>query len=579
MKKTLACLSPIILSLMMGCKPTPDYEKVGYAPPDAFESGSEFPYYGSFTKKGFIETEFTEKTLYLYKRRGQYQILNIVRGRPEQAAEYCRALLAENADDPEFWFTLSVAQTQLNDIDNALSSMERALSNGLPFERYLAGPRDLLRPLTQTGAFQKLASDHDIVLVHGPLLGCVTDTSAKFWVRTAREMTVQVSVSRSRDLSDSISSMVTYSEQKADYTALAEIGGLQPSTAYYYEVLIDGRPTLERPFPSFITNPPKGESSRFKVAFGGGAGYVPWHEHVWQVIGDHNPAALLLMGDNVYHDMPESLHAGHAYTYYRRQSRPEFRRLTSSSSVYAIWDDHDCATNDVFMGPYRDRPSWKPEMFTLFQRNWNNPAYGDQEWPGVWFDFSIGDVDFFMLDGRFYRTNPHSDDPTMLGPVQKKWLLGRLEASTSTFKVIASPVPWSFESKGDSLDTWNGYRQERAEIFDFLSDHHIDGVILLSADRHRSDAWRIARPSGYALYEFESSRLTNEHVHPVMDGSLFGYNEKQSFGLLTFDTTLPDPTVTYQIYNIDGELINTFELKRSEISHQPKVAVDTSTVP
>ena len=72
----------------------------------------------------------------------------------------------------------------------------------------------------------------------------------------------------------------------------------------------------------------------------------------------------------------------------------------------------------------------------------------------------------------------------------------------------------------------------------------------------------------YALYEFESSRLTNEHVHPVMEGSLFGYNEKQSFGLLTFDTTLPDPTVTYQIYSIDDDLIYTLAVKRSEISYE-----------
>ena len=80
--------------------------------------------------------------------------------------------------------------------------------------------------------------------------------------------------------------------------------------------------------------------------------------------------------------------------------------------------------------------------------------------------------------------------------------------------------------------------------------------MLLSADRHRSDAWKIERPNGYPLYEFESSRLTNQHFHELMPDALFGYNEKQSFGLLTFDTTKPDPTVTYQIVNIDNEIVN-----------------------
>ena len=91
--------------------------------------------------------------------------------------------------------------------------------------------------------------------------------------------------------------------------------------------------------------------------------------------------------------------------------------------------------------------------------------------------------------------------------------------------------------------------------------------MLLSADRHRSDAWRIERPGGYDLYEFESSKLTNIHTHGVMPEALFGYNAKNSFGLLRFDTTLDDPEVTYQIYSIDNELVYTLTLRLSELSH------------
>ncbi|MBA7698300.1 hypothetical protein ES703_106977 [subsurface metagenome] len=100
-------------------------------------------------------------------------------------------------------------------------------------------------------------------------------------------------------------------------------------------------------------------------------------------------------------------------------------------------------------------------------------------------------------------------------------------------------MPWSFDTKGKSLDTWNGFRDERNEIFDFLESNKINGVILISADRHRSDARRIDRKNAYPLYEFESSRLTNQHKHGLKPGAIFGYNKKQSFGLLTFDTTKP----------------------------------------
>ena len=142
-----------------------------------------------------------------------------------------------------------------------------------------------------------------------------------------------------------------------------------------------------------------------------------------------------------------------------------------------------------------------------------------------------------------------------------------MRQSTATFKVLVSPVPWAFESKGDAVDTWNGFQQDRTEIFDFLAENKIEGVFRLSADRHRSDAWRIERPNGYALHEFESSRLTNDAVHDLMPGALFGYNEKQSFGLLSFDTTKPDPTVTYRIVSIDDEIKGELTLQRSHLGH------------
>ena len=69
----------------------------------------------------------------------------------------------------------------------------------------------------------------------------------------------------------------------------------------------------------------------------------------------------------------------------------------------------------------------------------------------------------------------------------------------------------------------------------------------------------------YPLYEWQSSRLTNQHVHGLIKHSLFGYNEKQSFGRVDFDLTAADPTVKYTVVNIDGEAVHSLELKRSEL--------------
>jgi alkaline phosphatase D len=547
-----------------------------HAPKDAFVGGSNHPYYGSgnpwnlrffgdIDKNGNLKLYGGD--LRLYGRRGQRQMLDILEGRLEDAVKYCEELLASDPRDTETLFTLTVARCEQKDYAGAAESMKKAVEAGLPFERFLAGPREIFKPLRETDQFRRYAAQYNIQLIHGPMLGCLTDTSAKFWVRTVDEVPVQVVVSTSKDLSGPIKSTIASTISKRDRTAVVGVKGLQTDTLYYYDVMLNSKSALAPELPSFRTYHPCGSGMRFRVAFGGGALYCPANERMWGTIRSHSPAALLLLGDNVYIDLPQQLGEFHKYTYYRRQSQPEFRRLTRSVPVFAIWDDHDCATDDVWMGQYRDKPGWKMSMLEGFRMNWNNPGYGDEQWPGCWFRVSIADVDFFMLDGRFYRTNPNDKNPTMLGPVQKAWLLEQVKQSKATFKVLASPVPWSFDTKGDSLDTWNGFRDERNEIFSFLEDNKIDGVILISADRHRSDARRIERKNGYPLYEFESSRLTNQHKHGLKPGAIFGYNKKQSFGLLSFDTTKPDPTVTYQIVSIDNEAVHSLTLKQSELSH------------
>jgi len=551
-----------------------------YAPPDAFVDGSPHPYYGSLNPWNH---RFFSEHLHLYGRRGQRQMLDILEGRPDDAIAYCEEVLERNPDDNvESLFTLTLARCAQQDYTTAAKMMDTAVERGIPFERFLAGPREILRPLTKTEQFKKLQAKYKVGLIHGPMLGCLTDTSASFWVRTFEEVQVQVVVSRSKDLSNPIESRMASTSSKTDYTAVVKVEGLEPDTVYYYDVMLNSKSALAPALPGFRTYRASTRKASFKVAFGGGAGYCHANERMWDTIGSRGLEALLLLGDNVYIDVPGPYGEFHKYTYHRRQSRPEFRRLTRSVPVFAIWDDHDCATDDVWMGPYRDRPDWKMSQLEGFKMNWNNPYYGSKQWPGCWFKFSIVDVDFFMLDGRFYRTNPLAPNPTMLGLVQKAWLLEEVKKSKATFKVLASPVPWDFYTKGKSLDTWNGFRDEREEIFSFFEENKIDGIVLISADRHRSDARRIERTNGYPFYEFESSRLINEHKHGLQPGAIFGYNEKQSFGLVSFDTTKPDPTVTCDIVSIDNETIHSLTIPLSEISHgtggKQTVSIDNKLV-
>ncbi len=513
--------------------------------------------------KGIIAKPTSKAADSQYKRVHQGALTLLLEQKVDEAVAAMTAHAQKHPQDPETQFMLALAYAQKGDVDATGAAIHQALKNGLPAERFLAGPRSLTDRLVQNPAYpQVIAELREDGLLHGPMVGDVTPASAQIWLRTRQAEAVVLRVSKRGEAVPERGIEVKAQTRDEDDRAIAmRVEGLQPDTKYVYSIWTASQKKWNDTDMGFRTAPAK--ATKFTIAFGGGSGFVPENERAWTTIAGFKPRALLLLGDNTYSDDPLSTPM-QRYCYYRRQSRPEFRALTAHTPTYAIWDDHDFATNDSWGGPAIDEPAWKPEVWKVFTQNWPNPAFGGgPQRPGCWYRFSIGDVEFFMLDGRYYRTNPKQPAPSMLGPEQKKWLLDGLAASTATFKCLVSPVPWDFRTKGGSLDTWNGYQDEREAIFSFIEDQKIEGVMLISADRHRSDAWKIDRPKGYALYEFNSSRLTNQHVHETMKEAVFSYNAKQSFGLVEFDTTAADPTVTYTIVSIDGERVHTLPLAKS----------------
>ena len=466
--------------------------------------------------------------------------------------------LAEN----ENRFARVLAACQRDDGAAAWEIARESLENGMPIARYQAGPRSALAPLYAQSEYRNYVAVHGESLLHGPHLGAVTDATAHVWVRTAEAADVDV-VLRRRQLNERDGEEAAEDRQLAgptvrtnpafDYTAVVRLEGMQPDTEYTYQVLVDGQAQGSEHV--LHTFPPRNSPAQFRIAMGGGAGFTPNHERMWETILRFEPLAFLTLGDNVYIDAPQHRMA-QRYCYYRRQSQPEFRSFAASTPQAAIYDDHDFGTNDCVPGPAIESPPWKRQVWNVFRQNWANPSYGGGfRQPGCWFDFHVGDVHFILLDTRYYRDLKGG---SMLGGVQKRWLLETLEHSPATFKVIASSVPFSPGVKSGSRDTWDGFPEEREEIFSYIEQKGIDGVLLVSADRHRTDLRRIPRPSATPFYELMSSRLTNMHTHGLVKNArgsefLFGYNDAPSFGLIEFDTTADPPRIELSCIDIDGK--------------------------
>jgi alkaline phosphatase D len=543
-------------------------DQLQHAPPDAWLPGEHLPYYGSenpWDRRFFNQTP---------PRIGQPQMLELLEGRVQQAVDMSTARLAADKADVESHLVLALAHGVAGQMDLANASLETAITLGLPPSRLLADRGKLMERLHTTATWKQVEG-LSTGLVHGPLLGHVTTGSVRFWVRTLSESVIEVLVSERGDFERPDGRGESRTSAARDFTGVVEVAGLRPDTRYRHQLRIDGRPVPRTQEWEFSTFPEPEAKRTLRIAFGGCAQHFPAHERMWDTIRLRRPDAFLTLGDNVDIDLPESVGPLHNYTYYQRQSRPEFSRLTASVPTYAIWDDHDAGIDDVFLGPYPDKPRWKVEHLELFERNWNNPPTGaPPEWPGVWHHFRAGPVEIFMLDGRYYRENFLKDSPSMLGPVQKAWLLGALRASTAPFKLLVSPVAWADDAKmektpaGDMIsakDTWSGFPEERAEIFDFLAEHRISGVMLLSSDRHRNDLRVNRRERGYPLLELESGWLTNQKGSGGSGSPIFEYLDGPAFGFLTFHPADDDPFVIVEIVSINGESVFRREVRLGEL--------------
>ncbi len=467
----------------------------------------------------------------------------------------------KHTDPAEKAFISTLCLLEEKKVKEAFKMAQLAVELGLPFERFVTEPREWLVPLHKFQAFQKWKDKmNPSLLVHGPMLGQVTDDSASFWFRTDGPCEIGVEINGHSGLE------TIQTQNKDGYVGVVEVDGLLPGTYFSYDIFLNGKKYEDesREF-GFRTFPAIEEGAKFTVAFGGCSGFVPEYEHVWELIADHNPRAMLMLGDNVYIDDPEDVKWTGDYCYSRRHSRPEWKKLVAKTSMHAIYDDHDFGMDDCIPGALVDHPVWKKPVLENFIKNWNNPITGGgAQNPGCWQTFSLGKVQFIMLDCRYYRDRK---EKSMLGTYQKKWLKDILRNSEATFKIIASSVPFSRGIKPGSKDPWDGYPEEREEIFNFIEKENIEGVLLIAADRHRIDLRKISRPNGYDFLEFVSGRLTNKHVHSVVktDGLIWGYNKTCGYCLLRFNTKLKNPEISLEAYNNMGDLIYSHIIRASEL--------------
>ena len=261
----------------------------------------------------------------------------------------------------------------------------------------------------------------------------------------------------------------------------------------------------------------------------------------------------------------QSQPTGHSASgHYDHRSVAGFRDVTGRTPTLGIWDDHDFGPNNS------DRTAeGRMESLATFQSMWANPSYGEPGHPGIYHHFQHGDIAFFMLDDRFYRSPNRSEDrgdKTMLGERQWAWLKAGLKQSTAKLKFIASGSEWQ---KHGHVDSWTSFRREQRAFFEWIDQEGIEGVILLSGDRHFTGGYQINQ----RVMEITSGPLgSNNYPTPNLPEMFLNHGVGKLYCVFDVDTRSEVPQVILEVHRAGEGLIDRRDFTMDEINGKARLA-------
>ncbi|MEM7395120.1 MAG: alkaline phosphatase D family protein [Verrucomicrobiota bacterium] len=378
-------------------------------------------------------------------------------------------------------------------------------------------------------------------LEQGPLLGHVGPEEARIWFQTPGAMPAGIQIGTTEDLADGGMVFSPPFGEDADHMGHVLVPGLQPDTRYYYKVLLDGEPADGEPVRSFTTAPPVGTDGRLRFIFGScfGTGKPSFKPENWDLVAHTvKPDLILQMGDNHYAD---STDPAKQRRYFKVQRTMDiYRQATSVRPTYAIWDDHDFGPNDSD-GTIKG----KERSLKTFKEHWANLSYGEPDNLGIYSTFQRGNIQFVLLDGRYHRDpNRAKDTPkkTLLGKKQTEWLKRELKKSTAKIKLVCSGSDFQRHGRTDS---WTSFKYQQKAFLDFLKNEKLEGVILLSGDRHFTAGYQIR---GEVVEITSGTFGGSTRASKIVPDMFLNYEKANYFCLLDIDTRPSPPSVSLEVY-------------------------------
>lgn len=301
-----------------------------------------------------------------------------------------------------------------------------------------------------------------------------------------------------------------------------EVHGLRPDRWYWYQFKAGTETSpigRTRTFPAADALP-----ERFRFTFASCQHYETGLYTAYEHMLAEAPDLVIHLGDYIYeyagiekrvrkHHGPE-ITTLHDYRVRLAQYKtdPALQAMHAAAPWLVTWDDHEFDNNcagDISEEPGVTREDFLKRRAAAYQAYYENMPLRRSAMPQgpdmlLYRRIPCGRLtDFHVLDTRQYRTDQPCGDgnkppcpealgpnATLLGHIQRDWLLENLSHSTAQWNVLAQQVMMARVDRKDgpevthSMDQWPGYESERRRLLRYLHDQQIKNPIVLTGDIH-----------------------------------------------------------------------------------------------
>jgi alkaline phosphatase D len=286
---------------------------------------------------------------------------------------------------------------------------------------------------------------------------------------------------------------------------------------------------------------------------------------MWEAVADNKPDLWIWLGDIIYADTTDM--RALAQMYKQLKTNPEYKKLTATTPVIGVYDDHDFGANDAGKG-FPMKKSSKKILMDFLNVPANAPVRKREgAYQAYTFGKGVQKVKVIVMDTRYFRDTLFPDEtkvkryiPNMegdvLGEAQWKWLEKELKSNTANFTLLCSSI--QVISDEHPHEKWGNFPNARKRLLTLIVKSKPKNLMILSGDRHMAEVSKMdLQGLDYPLYDFTSSGMT--HIRSgSSEANKFRVGDviiKKNFGLLKLVWDGTRPIVSMQVRTHGNELL------------------------